>query len=104
MFQSVTTVTYEWPADIDVIGLERFLQHLLWEKNVCSKNGHPMEVFRLKVSKKLKSNILDAFCNEQPVFIAEKSSDYNEYREHEQFHLHLLAFHSERLRTKNAFQ
>ncbi|XP_049752110.1 COBW domain-containing protein 2 isoform X2 [Elephas maximus indicus] len=46
--QNITTVTFEVPGNAKEESLNVFIQNLLWEKNVRNKDGHCMEVVRLK--------------------------------------------------------
>ncbi|KAM9206634.1 zinc-regulated GTPase metalloprotein activator 1B isoform 3-T3 [Dugong dugon] len=46
--QNIVTVTFEAPGNAKEESLNVFIQNLLWEKNVRSKDGHCMEVIRLK--------------------------------------------------------
>lgn len=46
--QSIVTVTFEVPGSAKEECLNVFIQNLLWEKNVKNKDGHCMEVIRLK--------------------------------------------------------
>lgn len=46
--KSVTTTTAELEGDMDKDRLDSFIQNLLWEKNIHSSEGNPMEVLRLK--------------------------------------------------------
>jgi len=45
---SISTVTVELVGDIDLIKLDTFLQHLLWEKDTNDSDGHSIEIYRLK--------------------------------------------------------
>ena len=47
--QSVSTLTLEADGHIDKDKLDRFLQTLLWEKNICNSQGETIEILRLKV-------------------------------------------------------
>ena len=47
--QSVSTLTLEVEGHIDKDKLDRFLQTLLWEKNICNSQGDTIEILRLKV-------------------------------------------------------
>ncbi|XP_023598410.1 COBW domain-containing protein 2 isoform X4 [Trichechus manatus latirostris] len=46
--QNIITVTFEAPGNAKEESLNVFIQNLLWEKNVRNKDGHCMEVIRLK--------------------------------------------------------
>ncbi|KAH0521413.1 COBW domain-containing protein 1 [Microtus ochrogaster] len=46
--KSIVTVTFEVPGSAKEECLNVFIQNLLWEKNVQNKDGHCMEVIRLK--------------------------------------------------------
>ncbi|XP_023395211.1 putative COBW domain-containing protein 7 isoform X6 [Loxodonta africana] len=46
--QNIITVTFEVPGNAKEESLNVFIQNLLWEKNVRNKDGHCMEVVRLK--------------------------------------------------------
>lgn len=46
--KSIVTVTFEVPGNTKEENLNIFIQNLLWEKNVRSKDGKCMEVIRLK--------------------------------------------------------
>ncbi|XP_028749960.1 COBW domain-containing protein 1 [Peromyscus leucopus] len=46
--QSIVTVTFEVPGSAKEESLNVFIQNLLWEKDVQNKDGHCMEVIRLK--------------------------------------------------------
>lgn len=46
--QSIVTVTFEVPGNAEEESLNVFIQNLLWEKNVQSKDGACMEVIRVK--------------------------------------------------------
>ncbi|XP_007954764.1 COBW domain-containing protein 2 [Orycteropus afer afer] len=46
--QNIVTVTFEIPGNAKEESLNVFIQNLLWEKNVRNKDGHCMEVIRLK--------------------------------------------------------
>ncbi|XP_049638618.1 zinc-regulated GTPase metalloprotein activator 1A [Suncus etruscus] len=46
--KSIVTVTFEVPGNTKEENLNIFIQNLLWEKNVRSKDGMCMEVIRLK--------------------------------------------------------
>ncbi|XP_076462328.1 zinc-regulated GTPase metalloprotein activator 1-like [Babylonia areolata] len=46
--KSVTTTTLEMEGSVDRDQLDGFIQRLLWEKNVNSAEGKPLEILRLK--------------------------------------------------------
>ncbi|XP_027629231.1 putative COBW domain-containing protein 7 isoform X3 [Tupaia chinensis] len=46
--QSIVTITFEVPGNAHEENLNVFIQNLLWEKNVRSKDNRCMEVIRLK--------------------------------------------------------
>ncbi|EHA98877.1 COBW domain-containing protein 2 [Heterocephalus glaber] len=46
--QAIVTITFEVPGNVKEESLNVFIQNLLWEKNVRNKDGHCMEVTRLK--------------------------------------------------------
>ncbi|XP_004838250.1 COBW domain-containing protein 2 isoform X1 [Heterocephalus glaber] len=46
--QTIVTITFEVPGNVKEESLNVFIQNLLWEKNVRNKDGHCMEVTRLK--------------------------------------------------------
>ncbi|XP_030851653.1 putative COBW domain-containing protein 7, partial [Strongylocentrotus purpuratus] len=47
----VTTVTFQVKGSVQSSKLEDFLQGLLWDKSLSNREGKPMDVMRLKVSK-----------------------------------------------------
>jgi len=46
--KNISTITLEVAGDIVPTKFDTFLQHLLWEKDICDSNGRCMEIYRLK--------------------------------------------------------
>jgi len=45
---SISTITLDIEGNVNLAKLDTFLQHLLWEKDICDRNGHSMDIYRLK--------------------------------------------------------